>query len=1073
MAGHLARLLTAAVLALAPLAALAQAPPPIPALPDETRAATYTPTASTGPFAVPFALYADGTDFAQAVEVWLDGLKLVAGTDWTLTTTSGSLATLARPITNAQVTLTTARTGTLRIFGARRPRRVSQFQEGAPVTARALNQALTDLVAQSRESWDFLRARTLAAPGGDAFPVLPPATTRASTILGFDGAGLPKLYSPGSGVGSVIGPAGNVDRRFAIFDGTGNNLQAGAPSYDVKLYGARDGFESTAAIQAAINQAQITGGCVYLSVGTYLVSSTLTITDPAAGSASGGRVCMYGDAMGLSVLQSSVATDPTLSITANGNAGQQRVVFRDFTIVKPGAPRTGTGILVTSTQGMGYLTFNHVAISGFGIGLDSVNGLSIWVQNAIIDHNSIGIRAVQSGIGSFPNAWRIADTVMSANTSFAINFANAAMLYVDNLDCESNGTMGQVAGCIHINGNPVNGSMGLFMTGGYIQGNLGTADVLINAGGGTEGTHSIYGVEFARVDPTNYVTNHIQVIKSTSPQVNVNVHGSSFKSFNGYTPSTARREIAVGSVSDGNYTINLCNNSYFDAVSAPVVDGTFIKACGASTPAALTKSNDTNVTLTLGGDPSTALLAATSIAAGWTGTLSSARGGFGADVSAQSGVPLFTTGTPTFTSTTGSGNFARATSPTFVTPILGTPTSATLTNATGLPVSTGISGLATGIATFLATPSSANLASAVTDETGSGALVFGTSPTLATPVINGLPTGTGVATANTVSTVVARDGSGNFSAGTITAALSGNAATATSATTATNATNTAITDDTTTNATMNLTWVTSNSGNLPQKTTSTKLTFNPSTGALSATSFTGSLAAATGLPISTGVSGLGTGVATFLATPSGANLLSALTTKTGTGIPVFDTSPTFTTQITVPQITAGSGVSQAMTFIATSGIGSGSELFTFKGGTNGSQQFASISSGLFSIDGPGDTQLKLYTAGASKFEWYNASGGAMFFYDRVNSKFIAYYTANGGICFGNCTTDPGLGNLLAAGWVGSGASVVASLPTCNAAAKGGRYFATDSNTTTFLATVAGGGANNVPVTCDGTNWKVS
>lgn len=43
---------------------------------------------------------------------------------------------------------------------------------------------------------------------------------------------------------------------------------------------------------------------------------------------------------------------------------------------------------------------------------------------------------------------------------------------------------------------------------------------------------------------------------------------------------------------------------------------------------------------------------------------------------------------------------------------------------------TGITSLGSGIATWLGTPSSANLASAVTDETGSGALVFGTSPTL-------------------------------------------------------------------------------------------------------------------------------------------------------------------------------------------------------------------------------------------------------------------------------------------------------------------------------------------------------
>jgi hypothetical protein len=58
----------------------------------------------------------------------------------------------------------------------------------------------------------------------------------------------------------------------------------------------------------------------------------------------------------------------------------------------------------------------------------------------------------------------------------------------------------------------------------------------------------------------------------------------------------------------------------------------------------------------------------------------------------------------------------------------GTPSSLTLTNATGLPVGS-ITGLGSGVATFLATPTSANLASAITNETGTGTLVFSADPT--------------------------------------------------------------------------------------------------------------------------------------------------------------------------------------------------------------------------------------------------------------------------------------------------------------------------------------------------------
>ena len=106
---------------------------------------------------------------------------------------------------------------------------------------------------------------------------------------------------------------------------------------------------------------------------------------------------------------------------------------------------------------------------------------------------------------------------------------------------------------------------------------------------------------------------------------------------------------------------------------------------------------------------------------GITGTLPVANGGSGV------------------TSSTGIGSVVLSISPILVTPILGTPTSGTLTSCTGLPITTGVSGLGSNVATFLATPSSANLISAVTDGTGTGSLVFANTPTLITPIL-GTPT---------------------------------------------------------------------------------------------------------------------------------------------------------------------------------------------------------------------------------------------------------------------------------------------------------------------------------------------
>lgn len=241
------------------------------------------------------------------------------------------------------------------------------------------------------------------------------------------------------------------------------------------------------------------------------------------------------------------------------------------------------------------------------------------------------------------------------------------------------------------------------------------------------------------------------------------------------------------SVAVGEKCVVYFNGTDFVKVASSVADGvTSVSGTGTVNGITLTGTVTSTGSLTLGG-----ALTGVSLATQVTGTLPIANGGTGTTSTTFANLTTNVTGTlpvanggTGVTTSTGTGNVVLSASPTLSgTPLA--PTASTGTNTTqiattafvqnqigaiaagvssfsagttGLTPSTGTTGavtlagtlavanggtgitsFGTGVATFLGTPSSANLAAAVSDETGTGALVFANTPTLVTPIL-GTPT---------------------------------------------------------------------------------------------------------------------------------------------------------------------------------------------------------------------------------------------------------------------------------------------------------------------------------------------
>ena len=490
------------------------------------------------------------------------------------------------------------------------------------------------------------------------------------------------------------------------------------------------------------------------------------------------------------------------------------------------------------------------------------------------------------------------------------------------------------------------------------------------------------------------------------------------------------------------------------ALFARINGVTYNITAGLVTPAALTKVDDTNVTLTLGGTPATSLLQAVSITAGWSGQLSLARGGTAANLTASNGGIFYSTasagailsGTATAGQMLRSGSSAAPTWSTTVWPN---------TVSTNLILYASSANTITGLATA---------ANSILRTDGSSVPSFST--TLPALTLGGTISGGG----NQINNVII--GSSTPLAGTFTTLTA------------------------TTEVDAPHVYIGSGASPLPAVTgllITKSITGTDIAGIQNSITITGTSADAAGMFIAPLLAN-GSAVNDFYGVRSETPVLNGtatlaifkgfrqddLTSLTVSGIKyafyaegagaggkarfgqteiVSDTVTGSGPALNIGAGTASTGVNVNINGGA-SGSGAGAYFSLQEGGTN--QSFFGTYSALFG--GAYNSALAI-TSKASNAIYLNPG--------RTGNSFSATIATilnpSGGVGIGTAT-DPGVGGIIAQTHMQVVATTVGSLGTCNAAAKGQRKFVTDANSTTFHATAVGGGSNNMSVMCDGTNW---
>ncbi len=346
-----------------------------------------------------------------------------------------------------------------------------------------------------------------------------------------------------------------------------------------------------------------------------------------------GLNAQYNWPLGWPVIPVNYATTAALTATyANGASGVGATLTEvgngalsvdgasptagQYILVKDQASQLQNGVYIVTDAGSGGTPYILTRATGFDSAYQMVQGVIVSIMSGTV--NSSSSYFLQSTIATVGTdnlvfvlllPHMINDGTMGTATSTNISSSSAIKTYVDNTFISiPAGSAGQV---LRYNGALWVASTSLFA-------DTYTASQLLYS----NGANNIAGLATANSSILSTTVAGVPVWSSSLSD------GQLLIGVTGGTPITGTLTAGTGiSISNGAGSISI-------STTGAVV-----------TPAALTRVDDTNVTLTLGGTPATAVLQATSITAGWTGQLSLTRGGTAASLTASNGGIVYSNAT--------------------------------------------------------------------------------------------------------------------------------------------------------------------------------------------------------------------------------------------------------------------------------------------------------------------------------------------------------------------------------------------------------------------------------------------